>query len=88
MKLELQMRVRCMLGAQRDIAACVAWNQDRDSGQVRAILGYPTQTIARAGSFENFKYVWPASNINNMTADAADFYSCGGCEFGVAFRSC
>jgi hypothetical protein len=43
MKLELQMRVRCMLGAQRDIAACVARNQDRDSGQVRAILGYPTR---------------------------------------------
>jgi len=24
----------------------------------------------------------------NLTADAADFYSCGGCGFGVALRSC
>jgi len=27
-------------------------------------------------------------NINNITADAADFYSCGGCGLGVALRSC
>jgi hypothetical protein len=83
-----QMRVRCVLEAQRDIAACVAWNQDRDSGQVKSHPRVSYADDCPAGSFENFKYVWLASNIHNMTVDAADFYSCGGCGFGVAFRSC